>query len=139
MIDAEYVTAGVVTKGKLKVQDQRSFNTALARFPDGLVSVTIATTTEKAVRSRQQNNRQWAIFTQIATECGHTKEEIHDWCCAQFLTYQLDTVDRHTGEVTSVQVTKGTSRLTSKEHSYFMQQVELWAGETFGMTFEAVA
>ena len=134
-----YSALGVVTKGRLRVQDKTSFNTALALFPDGLVSVTIQTTTEKAQRSLQANKRQWAIFQQIADECGHTKEEIHDWCCAQFLTYQLDTVDRHTGEVTSVQVTKGTSQLNTAEHSYFMQQVEQWAGEMFGMTFEAVA
>ena len=134
MIDAEYVTAGVVTKGKLKVQDQRSFNTALARFPDGLVSVTIATTTEKAQRSLQSNKYMWVLFTMIAEETGHTKDEAHDLLCAKFLSYQLDTVDRQTGEVTSVQVSRGTSRLTSKEHAAFLDQVIQWMGEFLGMT-----
>ena len=134
-----YSTLGVVTKGRLKVQDKTSFNTALALFPDGLVSVTVQTTTEKAQRSLQANKRQWAIFQQIADECGHTKEEVHDWCCAKFLSYDIETVNRITGEIDVVPLTKGTSRLNTAEHSYFMQQVELWAGETFGMTFEAVA
>lgn len=134
-----YSTLGVVTKGHLQLQDKTAFTTALALFPDGFVSVIIASTTEKAQRSLQANKYMWVIFTQIGEETGHTRDEIHDLMCQKFLTYQLDTVDRQTGEVSSVQVTKGTSRLTSAEHAYFVDQVVHWAGEFLGMTFEAVA
>lgn len=128
-----YSTVGVVKAGKMRVKDRYAFEKALAQFPDGLVSVTVETTTEKAQRSAQANRFQWKLFELIAAETGHSKDEIHDWMAEQFLTYQLETVDKQTGEVTSVRVTKGTSRLNTAEHAYFLDCVIKWAGEFLGM------
>ncbi len=131
---SEYQTLGVIRKGKLQVFHRASFDLAMSRFVDGLVSVTVQTTTEKAQRSLQANKYMWVLFTMIGEETGHTRDEIHDLMCQRFLSYQLDTVDRQTGEITSTQVTRGTSRLTSKEHAAFLDQVIQWMGEFLGMT-----
>jgi hypothetical protein len=128
-----YQTLGTITGGELHVHDRQSFERAMRRFEAGTVTVTIETTGETAVRSLQANRFQWKIFSLIAAESGHTKEDIHDWMATMFLTHTIDVVDKATGEVRAIEVTRGTSKLRPAEHAEFMERVILWAQEFFKM------
>ena len=132
-----YETLGIVTDGIFKMRDRQGFEAAMALFKDGEVIASFTPATEKAWRSLQANRFMWIVFTLIAAETGHTKDEIHDWMCQKFLTYPVDVVDPQTGEVTVVEVTRGTSRLKSGEHAHFLDEVIQWAGEWLGMELPA--
>lgn len=120
----------------MKVQDRTSFERAMQHFPDGLVSVTVEVTTEKAFRSLQANRFMWAVFTAMANQAGVSKEDMHDLMCDRFLKHRVDIVDRESGEITEHDVTRGTSRLKPKEHAEFMDRVIQFAGEWLGLEIE---
>jgi hypothetical protein len=124
-----YSTLGTVEAGELHVHDRQSFERAMRRFPAGTVMVTIETSTEKAYRSIQANRFMWRLFTLIGEETGHSKEDVHDWLSAMFLSHTIDVVDKASGEVNSIKVTRGTSKLSPAEHAEFLDRVILWAGE----------
>ncbi len=128
-----YETLGLVKDGLFKMRDRAGFERAMALFKDGEVIASFTPATEKAWRSLQANRFMWKVFELIAAETGHTKDEIHDWMCQKFLTYAVDVVDPQTGEVTTVKVTRGTSRLKTDEHARFLDEVLQWAGEFLGM------
>jgi hypothetical protein len=126
---SSYQTLGTITGGELHVHDRAGFAQAIARFAEGVVTVTIESSTEQAFRSTQANRFMWRVFTLIAEDTGHTKEDIHDWMCAMFLSHTIEVVDPVTGEVQSLPVTRGTSKLSPAAHAEFLDRVILWSGE----------
>ena len=134
MLD-HYQTTGVIRDDGLEVSESRGWSDAIAAFVRGDVVITMDAATAAEVRSMRANRFMWAIFAIIAEASGHTKDEVHDLMCEMFLSYQMDVVDRRTGESETKTLARGTSKLPPKEHSEFLDLVMAWAGEFFGCEF----
>jgi hypothetical protein len=81
----------------------------------------------KDTRSIQQNKRQWAIYTLIAKDTGHTPQDIHDFYRREYL--KTEKVDKITGEV--YPYIKSTTELNTEEHAQYTELIELHAQEFF--------
>ena len=131
----QYQTTGTIRDDGLELADSAGWGEAIVDFIRGPVILTMQSATAAEVRSMQANKRQWVIFTIIAEASGHTKEEVHDWMCKLFLSYEVEIVDPTTGECGSEILVRGTSKLKPAEHNAFLDRVMLWAAEFFGCEF----
>jgi hypothetical protein len=71
-------------------------------------------------RSLDQNAYQWFVFEMIAQEFGSDKLTIHAFFSDKFLRVQ-ETISGHTFERI-----RGTSELSTIDHSKFMEDVRMW-------------
>ena len=82
----------------------------------------------KAKRSTEQNARYWAIVGIIASDTGHTADEIHEFCKREFLGFTVVSVlDRE------VEVVKSTANLKTKAFAEYCERVESWAATDMGV------
>jgi hypothetical protein len=81
----------------------------------------------RKARSLQQNKYQWFVFELIARELGTTKEAIHDFFAELYLREEVEIA----GHV--YQRTRGTSELSTAEHSQFMEDVRIWSAVEEGI------
>ncbi len=81
----------------------------------------------KKRRSTDQNSLLWKWYTHIADYTGHTTEEIHEWCKAQFLPPRIVNVAGNDVEYRS------TTKLTTVGMSEFMERVYAWATSELGL------
>jgi hypothetical protein len=117
----EYSTLGVIANGRLQVQDRTSFDRAMARFPDGLVTVEIKTESQEAMKSRQQEKGFHAMITPWAKEEGHLIEDLkRDLLREIFGTREH--VDRFTGEVVLLLREPHTSKLSRKKYNELIER-----------------
>lgn len=119
-----YSTLGVVQSGKLKVQDKTAFERALARFPDGVVSVDVKV--EKPKRSNQQN-RFWhgVVIPLFAEHCGYEFDDMKDELALKLLPKEL--TDMTTGEV---RIVPGhTSDLSTKAFNDLIERAQRFGAE----------
>ena len=81
----------------------------------------------KRSRSGDQNRYQWYCFELIAQEIGTTKEQVHDFFSTLFLQV-TDSIGDHT-----FKSVRGTSTLSTQEHSEFMENVRIWCAAEEGI------
>lgn len=79
-------------------------------------------------RSLEQNALYWKWLGIVATETGHTADEIHEFCKAKFLPPVFVDIG---GEVQEIRRT--TTKLKVDDMSVYMNQVEAWAGGELGI------
>lgn len=119
-----YSTLGVIEAGKLKVQDRTSFERAISRFQDGLVSVDVRI--EKPKRSHQQN-RYWhgVVIPLFAEHCGYEFEEMKDALALKLIPKEV--VDMDSGEV---RIVPGrTSELNVKAFNELIERAQRLGAE----------
>jgi hypothetical protein len=119
-----YSTLGTVEAGELHVHDRQSFERAMRRFPDGPVTVTVATPSQK--RSDAQNKYWHGFVIPAFTErCGYEFAEMKDILALKLLPREI--VDFETGEV---RVVPGhTSKLTVAEFNDLIERAQRWGAE----------
>ena len=78
-------------------------------------------------RSSDQNSYMWYVFDLLAQEFGTDRYAIHDFFSHLFLRV-IDRVGEH-----EYHRTRGTSKLSTTEHSEFMEQVRIWASVEHGI------
>ena len=99
----------------------------LALNPDKAWRVELTQHQER--RTVSQNKLLWSIYTEIASETGHTAEEIHEFCKAKFLPRRIVSFD---GEDT--EIVGSTAILDKPAFSEYVERVASWAAQEFGIT-----
>lgn len=79
-------------------------------------------------RTLSQNKLLWSIYTAIATETGHTSEEIHEYCKATFLPRRIVSFDGKDYEIVG-----STALLDKPAFSEYVERVASWAAQEFGI------
>lgn len=79
-------------------------------------------------RTVSQNRLVWAIYTAIASETGHTSEEIHEFCKAKFLPRRIVSFDGVDTEIVG-----STALLDRPAFSEYVERVSAWAASEFGI------
>lgn len=82
----------------------------------------------QARRSVQQNKLLWAIYTEVASETGHTSEEIHEYCKDKFLPKRIVSFDGVDHEIVG-----STALLDKPAFSEYVERVMAWAATDFGI------
>lgn len=91
------------------------------------VNVTLSRPT--TVRSTSQNRLYWGVVVAtIATETGHTPEEIHSVLKQMFLPRRFVVVGKSEHELH-----KTTTELTTEEFTLYLEQIRAWAGTELGI------
>lgn len=80
-------------------------------------------------RTTSQNKLLWAIYTAIASETGHTSEEIHEYCKAKFLPKRIVNFDGKDHEIVG-----STALLDKPAFSEYVERVASWAAQEFGIS-----
>lgn len=100
-----------------------------AALKDGqAVDITIAK--HRRQRSDAQNRRYWSGVGLIADHTGHTKEEVHAYLGELFRTDRSG--QRADDPIPHIQSTR---RMTTAEHSEYMDRCEAWAIQLFDIAF----
>jgi len=79
-------------------------------------------------RTTSQNKLLWAIYTAVATETGHTSDEIHEYCKATFLPKRIVSFDGVDHEIVG-----STALLDKSAFSEYVERVISWAATEFGI------
>ena len=111
--------------GKLEPSsaDKHAIGNFLAPFIGIKVQVTFSKPTKP--RSNRQNKYMWGVlYRDVATETGHTTEEIHVFCKDKFLPRQFVII---AGEERNVP--KSTKDLTTAEMEQYLERVRAWAAQ----------
>lgn len=120
-----YETVGEVKGGKfIGLKAREHFESAMRRFPDGIISVRFEVIREK--RSGQQN-RYWhgIVVPLFAEHCGHDVREMKDILALELLPKEI--VDLKTGEV---RIVPGhTSDLNTKEFNELIERAQRLGAE----------
>lgn len=82
----------------------------------------------QARRTVSQNKLVWAIYTEIASDTGHTADEIHEYCKAKFLPKRVVSFDGVDTEITG-----STALLDKPAFSEYVERVTAWAAQEFGI------
>lgn len=122
----EYVGAGVIEGGKLRVKHREAFEQSMRQFKDGEVSVTIAR--QSATRSEQQNRWYWGVVLKVLAEhTGYTVDEMHEYCKDRFNAKAITIVDAN-GEVKDEQrIGQTTTRLNKITFGEYCESIRMWA------------
>ena len=80
-------------------------------------------------RTVSQNKLLWAIYTEIASETGHTSDEIHEFCKVKFLPKRIVSFDGVDTEITG-----STALLDKPAFTEYVERVTAWASSEFGVT-----
>lgn len=79
-------------------------------------------------RTLSQNKLLWAIYTEVASETGHTSDEIHEYCKQTFLPKRLVSFDGK-----DVEIVGSTAELDKPAFSEYVTRVMAWAATEFGI------
>ena len=82
----------------------------------------------KAKRSESQNARYWAILGIVASDTGHSTEELHEHLKREFLGFEVVSVMGKEYERV-----KSTTRLDVKAFAEYCDRVEAWAAVDLGV------
>lgn len=90
---------------------------------------TIEVTERRHKRNASQNRLLWAIYTGIAHATGHTTEEIHEVAKSMFLPPRVVQLGKE-----ELEVPGSTAVLEVPEFSEYVERVQAWAANDFGVT-----
>ena len=120
-------TTAYVKDGKLLFRN-RAFVEGYC-IQSGLTEFEVTIEKKKKHRSIQQNRWYWAAIKIMADHTGYTSNEMHEVCKLKFLKVEL--VNEKTGEV--FEYVRSTTDLTTTEFSNYMDEIRLFAAETFSL------
>lgn len=113
---------GEIKNGKLVLNNDRYFRHHISQFEDCKVSIEIER--ERSTRTEQQNRYYWLCLEIIATETGHTKEELHLMFRKMFLPRRKVELNGKT-----VYLEESTTRLNISQFMEYMERISAEAGQ----------
>lgn len=129
---SNYQTGASIEDGKLVLDDSYTFKTAMWRFRNGRVTLTVEQGKDR--RSAAANRFYWGVVIKlIAEETGQDPQDIHDDLRDRFLRKTILYTDKSTGLIHEREFARGSSGLTVNEFYTFVEQARLFAAEFFGM------
>lgn len=98
----------------------------LKELPDGIISLDIVH--KGCVRRKSQNAYYWKLLEAISEEIGESKDKCHDLMVYKFLGQLKEKI--YNQEITRL---PQTSKLTVKDFTNYVRNVETWATEFLGI------
>jgi hypothetical protein len=78
---------------------------------------------EKVVRSLEQNERLWSLYSSVANYTGEDPTTIHELMGYKFLRYQTEIAGN------AVELVRSTTKLDSKQMAEYQEHIEQWASQ----------
>jgi len=102
------------------------------RFVDDLMKldgkdIVFTLSENKDYRTNSQNKLWWKYMDILGMELGYTKNEMHDICKLKFLKRE------RVEDGIKVEYLKSTAQLTKKEFKKLVDDVIIWAAQTFSI------
>jgi hypothetical protein len=130
-----------VKQGKLQPSTRKAIAETLRGFEEKRVRIVIERVSAK--RSIQQNRYLHLLFTIFAdglNEMGNefTREQVKEMCKAKFAVQEVEIISPISGEIVYEKRIRGTSEMNKLELMEFIEKVQRWAIEFFGIYLPAV-
>ena len=116
---------GKINKLKIDFLDEGRFVEDLVKLEGKDIIFTILE--NKDYRTNSQNKLWWKYMQIMSADLGFTKEEMHDLCKLKFLKRE-----RYEDGI-KVEYLKSTAQLTKKEFKKLVDEVIIWAAQTFSI------
>ena len=116
---------GKIKNLKIDFLDEERFVEDLLKF-DGM-NIVFTLSENKDFRTNSQNKLWWKYMHILGQELGYTKNEMHDICKLKFLKRE------RVEDGIKVEYLKSTAQLTKKEFKKLVDDVIIWAAQTFSI------
>ena len=116
---------GKINKLKIDFLDEERFVEDLVKLEGKDIIFTILE--NKDYRTNSQNKLWWKYMQILSTDLGFTKDEMHDLCKIKFLKRE------RFEDGIKVEYLKSTAQLTKKEFNKLVDEVIIWAAQTFSI------
>ena len=116
---------GKINKLKIDFLDEERFVEDLLKFEGKDVVFTLSE--NKDYRTNSQNKLWWKYMEIMGLELGYSKNEFHDICKLKFLKRE------RLEDGIKVEYLKSTAQLTKKEFTKLVDDVIIWAAQTFSI------
>ena len=116
---------GKINKLKIDFLDEERFVEDLLKLEGKDIIFTILE--NKDYRTNSQNKLWWKYMQILSTDLGFTKDEMHDLCKIKFLKRE------RFEDGIKVEYLKSTAQLTKKEFKKLVDDVIIWAAQTFSI------
>jgi len=116
---------GKINKLKIDFLDEERFVEDLVKLEGKDIIFTLKE--NKDYRTNAQNKLWWKYMQILSTDLGFTKDEMHDLCKIKFLKRE-----RYEDGI-KVEYLKSTAQLTKKEFKKLVDDVIIWAAQTFSI------
>ena len=116
---------GKINKLKIDFLDEERFVEDLLKFEGKDIVFTLSE--NKDYRTNSQNKLWWKYMDILGMELGYTKNEMHYICKLKFLKRE------RVEDGIKVEYLKSTAQLTKKEFKKLVDDVIIWAAQTFSI------
>jgi len=116
---------GKIKNLKIDFLDEERFVEDLVKLEGKDITFTILE--NKDYRTNTQNKLWWKYMQIMGSELGYSKEEFHDICKLKFLKRERFEDGK------KVEYLKSTTQLTKKEFKKLVDDVIIWAAQTFSI------
>ena len=116
---------GKINKLKIDFLDEERFVEDLVKLEGKDIIFTILE--NKDYRTNSQNKLWWKYMQILSADLGFTKDEMHDLCKIKFLKRE------RFEDGIKVEYLKSTAQLTKKEFNKLVDEVIIWAAQTFSI------
>ena len=116
---------GKINKLKIDFLDEERFVEDLVKLEGKDIIFTILE--NKDYRTNSQNKLWWRYMDILSTDLGYSKDEMHDICKLKFLKRE------RFEDGIKEEYLKSTAQLTKKEFNKLVDEVIIWAAQTFGI------
>tara|TARA_R110000824_G_scaffold258635_1_gene447575 strand:- start:1000 stop:1377 length:378 start_codon:yes stop_codon:yes gene_type:complete len=116
---------GKINKLKIDFLDEERFVEDLVKLEGKDIIFTILE--NKDYRTNSQNKLWWKYMQILSADLGFTKDEMHDLCKLKFLKRE------RFEDGIKVEYLKSTAQLTKKEFNKLVDEVIIWAAQTFSI------
>ena len=116
---------GKINKLKIDFLDDERFVEDLVKLEGKDIIFTILE--NKNYRTNSQNKLWWKYMQIMSADLGFTKDEMHDLCKIKFLKRE------RFEDGIKVEYLKSTAQLTKKEFKKLVDDVIIWAAQTFSI------
>mgnify|MGYP003650172942 FL=1 len=116
---------GKINKLKIDFLDEERFVEDLVKLEGKDIIFTILE--NKDYRTNAQNKLWWKYMHILSTDLGYSKDEMHDICKLKFLKRE------RFEDGIKVEYLKSTAQLTKKEFNKLVDEVIIWAAQTFSI------
>ena len=116
---------GKINKLKIDFLDEERFVEDLVKLEGKDIIFTILE--NKDYRTNSQNKLWWKYMDILSADLGYSKDEMHDICKLKFLKRE------RFEDGIKVEYLKSTAQLTKKEFNKLVDDVIIWAAQTFSI------
>ena len=116
---------GKINKLKIDFLDEERFVEDLVKLEGKDIIFTILE--NKDYRTNSQNKLWWRYMNILSADLGYSKDEMHDICKLKFLKRE------RFEDGIKVEYLKSTAQLTKKEFKKLVDEVIIWAAQTFSI------